>query len=112
MVDARREGPRADPEQEFHYWADFGRAAVTVEQINGWDLPTRPTKDTDTRARKFVGDSVELDAIPADDLRSLVREVIERHVDQHQLTVLRTVEAEERKVFMRMAKTFNGGADR
>ena len=33
----------------------------------------KATKTTDTRAKKFVGTSVELDAIPASKLRELVR---------------------------------------
>ena len=55
---------------------------MTREQVEQWNLPTRPTKMTDTRAKKFAGTSVELDAIPAAKLRELVRDCIERHVDQ------------------------------
>jgi hypothetical protein len=31
----------------------FERIAVTPEQIAGWDLPTRPTKTSDTRAKAY-----------------------------------------------------------
>ena len=56
-----------------------------------------PRRRRDTRrAKKFVGTSVELDAIPAHRLRGLVRECIERHVDQEQLAVLRAAEESER----------------
>jgi hypothetical protein len=59
----------------------FERVAVTEEQIDEMSLPTRPTKSSDPRAAKFDGDaSVELDAIPPDDLRAIVRDVIERHI--------------------------------
>ena len=96
------------PELEFAYWADFERVAVTKEQIVDWDLPTRPTKKDDSRAKQFVGDaSVELDAIPVDRLRQLARDCIERHVDTHQLDTLRAVEAEERNVLLRIAETMN-----
>ena len=54
---------RYAPDAEIH----FERPAVTRAQVEEWDLPTRPTKQTDTRAKKFVGTSVELDAIPADE---------------------------------------------
>src|SRR4029079_4766839 len=42
----------------------FERIAVTPGQIRTLDLPTRPTKSTDSRSKKF-GDaiSVELDAL-------------------------------------------------
>lgn len=48
----------------------FQRMAVTPEQIEKWNLPTRPNKTTDSRTRNFTGKaSVELDAISADELR-------------------------------------------
>src|SRR5262249_21626183 len=48
------------------------------EQIADWDLPTRPTKASDTRAKAFGSTlSVELDAIEPNQLRALVQEAIE-----------------------------------
>ena len=47
----------------------FERIAVTPEQIEDWNLPTRPTKATDSRAKGFGDISVELDAIEPDVLR-------------------------------------------
>lgn len=73
-------------ERTFSDYATLERVAVTEEQIEGWDLPTRPTKRTDTRSRNFQGASVELDAIPSSTLRQLATDAIERHVDHHQLT--------------------------
>ena len=67
----------------------------------------RPTKSSDSRAKGFVGDSVELDAIPVDDLRDLARDCIERHVDHQQLDALMVTEAEEREVLMRIAETLD-----
>lgn len=90
--------------------AEFERIAVTAGQIERWQLPSRPTKKTDTRAKNFLGESVELDAIPAPEFRGLVRDAIEDHVDQRQLEVLRTAEAEERRVLEQMAASFNGGS--
>ena len=101
-----------DPEFTFGDFADFERVAVTPAQVKRWKLPTRPTKKSDSRAGSFTGDSVELDAIPPHRLRSLARQAIERHVDQRQLGVLRTYEAQERKVLERMAATVNGEGGR
>jgi hypothetical protein len=95
---------RYAPQAEIH----FERPAVTREQVEQWNLPTRPTKQTDTRAKKFVGTSVELDAIPAHQLRQLVRECIERHVDQQQLTLLRAAEESERDLLKKWAATYAG----
>jgi hypothetical protein len=95
---------RYAPGAEIH----FERPAVTREQVERWNLPTRPTKMTDTRAKKFTGTSVELDAIPASKLRELVRECIERHIDREQLAILRTAEESERELLERWAKTYRG----
>jgi hypothetical protein len=76
----------------------FERIAVTPEQINAWSLPTRPTKTTDSRARGFGDISVELDAIPPDNLRGLVEAAIERHLPAEQYRVLKAVEADERQL--------------
>lgn len=81
----------------------FERVAVTPEQISEWDLPTRPTKRTDTRSRRFVGDSVEVDAIVPDVLRQLVRNRIEQHVDDHRLEVLQAAEESEREILFELA---------
>jgi hypothetical protein len=97
------EGPR----QAF---VRFERVAVTEDQIADWNLPTRPTKRSDPRAKDFEGESVELDAIPPDRLRELVRECIERHVDQEELARLREVEASERETLERFAGEFEAGS--
>lgn len=87
------------PKAEIH----FERVAVLREQIEQWNLPTRPTKRSDTRARNFRGDSVELDAIPAEQLRALVRDCIERHIDPRRLRATERIEAEERVTLARLA---------
>ena len=98
---------RYAPGAEIH----FERPAVTREQVGEWNLPTRPTKQTDTRAKKFgSATSVELDAIPAQKLRQLVRECIERHVDQEQLKILKVAEESERELLKRWAAAYGGGA--
>jgi hypothetical protein len=51
--------------------------AVTPEDIEEFDLPTRPTKRTDTRSSTFGAESVELDAIEPDTLRGMVNDVLE-----------------------------------
>lgn len=82
------------PDVELH----FERIAVTPEQISEWDLPTRPTKTTDTRSKGFGDISVELDAIAPDDLRDLVETAIQRHLPEHELRTLLVVEEEERRL--------------
>lgn len=80
----------------------FERLAVTAEQIATWELPTRPTKRTDSRAAQFAGASVEVDAIEPAALVSLVRDAILGHVDQEAYAKLRAVEESERSVLRRI----------
>jgi hypothetical protein len=86
------------------------RLAVNREQIERWKLPTRPTKTSDTRARRFRQihgmDSVELDAIPPDELRQLVKNAIDSHMEPWRLEQFRMVEQEERETL----KSIFGGA--
>ncbi len=80
------------------------RIALTEEQIEQYQLPTRPTKrDGNSHALKFQGDSVELDALPSSELRSLVRECIEGHIDALALDTLRTAEKSERDILEQLA---------
>lgn len=87
---------------------DFVRVGVRPDQISDYNLPTRPTKKTDTRSKNFKGESVELDAIKPEDLRELATAAIERHVDHHRLDVLRTYEDEERRQMEEIAATLGG----
>ena len=82
------------PEAEIH----FERLAVTARQLAELDLPSRPTKVSDTRAANFGDISVELDAIPAATLRRLVEGAITDHLPAGQLGILRTIESDERRL--------------
>lgn len=82
----------------------FERIAVLPEQIAAWNLPTRPTKASDSRASRFGhAESVELDAIHPDTLRELVEGVIEKHLPADRYEVLRIAEQSEREFLRRWA---------
>lgn len=81
----------------------FERLAVTPEQIEAWSLPSRPTKTSDSRFKAFgYAESVELDAIPPDELRSLVREAIARHITSEELDRLNELERDEQAMLLQM----------
>jgi len=80
----------------------FERIAVTPEQIAEWNLPTRPTKASDTRSKGFGNISVELDAIDPNALRALVQETIEQHLPPDQFEVLKAAEESEREIIGRL----------
>ena len=95
------------PEAEIH----FIKLAVTSEQIKALGLPSRPTKRTDSRAKGFEGDSVELDSIPASTLKELVRTVITQHLDPARLAALRRTEALERESLYNLLEIFADGSE-
>jgi len=87
------------PKADLH----FVRVAVLPWQIKLWNLPVRPTKASDPRAQKAQGqDSVEVDAIDPMQLRALVRDSIEQHIDQHVLKQIQVVEDSEREWLERL----------
>jgi len=88
----------------------FERIAVTPAQIETYGLLTRPTKQTDSRARGFAGESVEVDALPPTVLRELVDEAITWHLDAAAVVRTRAIEALERDSLLAMADTMRGNA--
>jgi hypothetical protein len=88
----------------------FERVAVTREQVEEWDLPTRPTKETDSRSRNFQGESVEVDAIRPEQLRTLCRSVIEKNLPEKERERVLEIEAAERDSFKEVARYWDMGA--
>jgi hypothetical protein len=58
----------------------FTRLAVTQEQVDQYNLPTAPPKETDRRA--FEGETVQAEALPPDVLMRILREAIEQRLDR------------------------------
>lgn len=87
----------------------FERVAVRPEQIALWDLPTRPTKKTDSRSKTFEGESVEVDAIPPRQLREIVAGCIEQHVDRRKLDILQVAEQSERAILTTLCERIAEG---
>jgi len=85
---------------------EFKQMAITPEQIQDYRLPTRPTKKTDSRAKNWIGGSVELDALPVTVLRQLVRDSIEQHIDLVALQENERIERLERDTLVEFSKNF------
>ena len=81
---------------DFGVAVEFERVAVTHAQIAAYGLPTRPTKATDSRAKGFAGESVEIDAMPRDVLIGLVEQCITQHLPSDALARLVATEREQR----------------
>lgn len=72
------------------------RVALTWVQIQEHNLPPNPAKMTDTRAKEYIAkyghESWELDALPAEVLRKLVKQAIYNYVDLEKMDVIITKE--------------------
>ena len=98
---------RYAPNTEIH----FKRIAVLDEQIERWNLPLRPNKPGDSRTKKFhrQAGSVELDAIPARELRKLVRDCIMQHVNEGLHARLKTLQEGEQRYLRQWPELFRQG---
>ena len=77
---------------------------MTTGQIAHWNLPSRPTKSTDTRTKTWTGgDSVELDAIEANTLRGLLEVEIEAILPEDWLSGVKAAEKSEREILANWA---------
>ena len=76
---------------------DFQRVAVNQPQIEQYDLPTKPRKESEKREKK-IKETVEAEAMPARIMRALVREKIESYLDQDALSVARVAEQSEQEL--------------
>lgn len=93
--------------REYDVPVTFHALGLTYEQVMGLDLPTRPAKrKTSADQRWEYPFAAELDAIPPDTLRDMVRTAIERHLPASELEHLKRIEQAERETMLR----FIGGA--
>lgn len=81
----------------------FKQLGLSYEQVKDMALPTRPAKRTSVADQRWPFDfAAELDAIPPDRMRRMVKKAIESHLPAWELAHLRRVEAEERQMLMRI----------
>ena len=84
----------------------FHRIAITAEQIEQYDLPSKPRKATDRRAR-HIERTVEAEAMPAGVLRSILRLTVESFMPHGALTVAKAAEQSEQSFLRRWADILN-----
>lgn len=88
---------------------DFRRIGINEEQVEVYDLPTKPRKDGDKRSQ-HVTYSVEAEAMPARDLRYLLRYEVESMLPEGALHTAKVAEQSERQHLQNMAAMFEQGA--
>lgn len=88
---------------EFGVPVRFKQLGLSYYQVMDLGLPTRPAKRNSAADQRWPHDfAAELDAIPPDTIRDMVREAIEDHLPAWELAHLRMVEAEERQMLRRI----------
>ena len=87
---------------EFDVPVWFYHLGLTHDQVQDLDLPTRPAKRNSVADKRWPYDyAAELDAIPPDTIRDMVRGAIEDHLPADELEHLKRVEVAERETLMR-----------
>jgi predicted acyl esterase len=89
-------------EEDFDIAVNFERIAILPEHIEEFNLPTRPTKESDSRSRNWTGsECVELDSMPPAELRQLVEDAITSRIDEREWNQIKKIEREEQKTLQR-----------
>lgn len=87
----------------------FHRLAITIDQIEAYDLPAKPRKESDRRSQ-HVRETVEAEAMPAGVLRELLRSNIEHLLPDRALAIAKVEEESAREFFDRVADIRDGTA--
>lgn len=95
------------PEAEVH----FHRVAVNENHIRELGLPTKPPKASDSRSKRFHGQTVEAEAVPVDTMRAILRHAIERFIDPRELEVMKVAEESEREWLRSFAADMEEGGE-
>jgi hypothetical protein len=74
----------------------FRRVALTAEQVAHYRLPTAPPKVSDSRSRRWTGETCQLEALTPVQIADLLRGAIEREIDTDLLNNDRILERLER----------------
>ena len=86
----------------------FNILGLTVEQVEEWNLPTRPHKRATVADQRWPHPyACELDAIPPHDLRALVKGAIEQHLPADELARLLNIEDQERETMRQFLSTWD-----
>ena len=88
---------------------DFRRIAINEEQVEQYELPTKPRKEGDKRSQHLTY-TVEAEAMPARDLRALLRLHVETLLPENALHVAKVAEQSERRHIAKMAGLLQQGA--
>lgn len=81
----------------------FDRIGINADQIEEFNLPTKPRKESDRRSQ-HIDCAVEAESMPAKILRGILRGKVEALLPEHALAVANVAEQSERKHLDDMAR--------
>jgi len=81
---------------------EFKRVGITLEQIEQYDLPTKPRKAKEKRAPHILS-TVEAEALPVTILRDLVTREVEQYLPAHAIEQVKIIEEQERRLLLKLA---------
>lgn len=99
-----REHLRPDIERRFE------RIGINADQIEQYDLPTKPRKESDRRSQ-HIDCAVEAESMPAKILRCILRDKVEALLPENALAVAKVAEQSEREHLDFMASLYLGDED-
>jgi hypothetical protein len=88
----------------------FERIGINAGQIEQYDLPTKPRKESDKRSL-HIDFSVEAESMPAKILRCILRDKVEALLPENALAVAKVAEQSEREHLDFMARMYFGDGD-
>jgi len=98
--------------ETFDCSVNFEQIAILPEHIELFELPTRPTKQSDSRSRNWRGtECVELDSMPPRELRGLVEGAITSLIDSYEWEKLKEIEQEEQATLSATVARFTESED-
>lgn len=83
----------------------FERIGINADQIEEYDLPTKPRKETDRRSQ-HINCAVEAESMPAKILRGILRDKVEALLPENALAVSKVAEESELQQLKLMARMF------
>lgn len=89
---------------------EFTRLGITRDQVQEFDLPTKPRKEKDRRARHLEY-TVEAEAMPAAIMRRILRENVEALLPSGSLTAAQAAEESEKSMIYGLAEMLEAGND-
>ena len=81
---------------------EFIRVALTEQQVKTYRLPTSPAKESDSRSKRWRGQTCQLEALAPNQIAALLTDQIERIVNVERMEHTRRIEAWERQELSRL----------